>query len=118
MTLVNLGTGIGGAMVLDGRLYRGHSGMAGEFGHQQMVPEGRPCECGHRGCYVQTEGRCFWSPAEAGVVCVDTTGAGDSFVGGFLSCLAQDLPLEACLAFANRCGARAVEHVGATAWIT
>ena len=75
-------------------------------------------KCGDRGCYVQTEGRCFWSPAEAGVACVDTTGAGDSFVGGFLSCLAQDLPLEACLAFANRCGARAVEHVGATAWIT
>ena len=75
-------------------------------------------KCGARGCYVQTKGLSFWSPAEEGVVCVDTTGAGDSFVGGFLSCLARELPLEECAAFANRCGARAVEHVGATAWIT
>ncbi|WP_313408086.1 ROK family protein, partial [Aeromicrobium sp.] len=53
VVLVNLGTGIGGAMVLDGRLYRGHSGMAGEFGHQRVVDEGRPCECGNRGCWEQ-----------------------------------------------------------------
>ena len=75
-------------------------------------------KCGNRGCYVKTKGQAFWAPAEKGVVCVDTTGAGDSFVGGFLSCLAKNLPLEDCVAFANRCGARAVEHVGATAWIT
>ena len=75
-------------------------------------------KCGNRGCYVKTNGHAFWAPAEKGVVCVDTTGAGDSFVGGFLSCLAKNLPLEDCVAFANRCGARAVEHVGATAWIT
>lgn len=53
VTLVNLGTGIGGAMVLDGRLYRGHSGMAGEFGHQRVVDDGLPCECGNRGCWEQ-----------------------------------------------------------------
>lgn len=53
VVLVNLGTGIGGAMVLDGRLYRGHSGMAGEFGHQRVVDDGRPCECGNRGCWEQ-----------------------------------------------------------------
>ena len=75
-------------------------------------------KCGARGCYVQTAARSFWSPAEEGVTCVDTTGAGDSFVGGFLSCLARDLPLEECAAFANQCGARAVEHVGATTWVT
>src|SRR5690606_18784511 len=53
VVLVNLGTGIGGAMVLDGRLYRGSSGMAGEFGHQRVVDDGRPCECGNRGCWEQ-----------------------------------------------------------------
>lgn len=53
LVLVNLGTGIGGAMVLDGRLYRGHAGMAGEFGHQRVVEDGRPCECGNRGCWEQ-----------------------------------------------------------------
>ncbi|MET1133845.1 MAG: ROK family protein [Aeromicrobium sp.] len=53
VVLVNLGTGIGGAMVLDGKLYRGHSGMAGEFGHQRVVDDGLPCECGNRGCWEQ-----------------------------------------------------------------
>jgi glucokinase len=50
---VTLGTGIGGALVLDGRLYRGANGMAGEFGHMQVVPGGRRCECGNRGCWEQ-----------------------------------------------------------------
>ncbi len=53
MLLVTLGTGIGGALVLDGRPWRGASGMAGEFGHMQLVPDGAPCECGRRGCWEQ-----------------------------------------------------------------
>lgn len=51
--LVALGTGIGGGIVLDGRVRRGYGGMAGEFGHQQVVPEGVACECGGRGCWEQ-----------------------------------------------------------------
>ncbi|HEX3932611.1 MAG TPA: ROK family glucokinase [Nocardioides sp.] len=50
---VTLGTGIGGALVLDNRVYRGANGMAGEFGHMQVVPDGRRCECGNRGCWEQ-----------------------------------------------------------------
>jgi glucokinase len=50
---VTLGTGIGGALVLDQRVYRGANGMAGEFGHMQVVPEGHWCECGNRGCWEQ-----------------------------------------------------------------
>ena len=50
---VTLGTGIGGALVLDNRVYRGANGMAGEFGHMQVVPEGHWCECGNRGCWEQ-----------------------------------------------------------------
>ena len=53
MVLVTLGTGIGGAFVIDGRVWRGASGMAGEFGHMQVVPDGAPCECGRRGCWEQ-----------------------------------------------------------------
>lgn len=48
-----LGTGIGGALVLDQRVYRGANGMAGEFGHFQVVPDGHWCECGNRGCWEQ-----------------------------------------------------------------
>ncbi len=50
---VTLGTGIGGALVIDGRVFRGANGMAGEFGHMQVVPQGHRCECGNRGCWEQ-----------------------------------------------------------------
>jgi glucokinase len=50
---VNLGTGIGGGVLLDGALYRGRFGVAGEFGHMQVVPGGHRCECGNRGCWEQ-----------------------------------------------------------------
>jgi glucokinase len=50
---LTLGTGIGGALILDGRIFRGSNGMAGEFGHMQVVPEGRLCECGNTGCWEQ-----------------------------------------------------------------
>ncbi|MDT0330814.1 ROK family glucokinase [Nocardiopsis lambiniae] len=53
VVVVNLGTGIGGAIVLGGRLYRGRYGLAGEFGHMTVVPGGHRCECGNRGCWEQ-----------------------------------------------------------------
>lgn len=53
VVVVNLGTGIGGAIVLNGRLYRGRYGLAGEFGHMTVVPGGHRCECGNRGCWEQ-----------------------------------------------------------------
>lgn len=73
-------------------------------------------KCGARGCYVKSAERSFWAEAEKNIPCVDSTGAGDSFAAGFLSGLAQDLPLEECIALANRCGAKAIQQVGATAW--
>ncbi|WP_322747419.1 MULTISPECIES: ROK family glucokinase [unclassified Frankia] len=50
---VTVGTGIGGGIVLDGRLHRGHFGIGGEIGHMQIVPGGQPCGCGNRGCFEQ-----------------------------------------------------------------
>ncbi|MGH3906348.1 MAG: ROK family protein [Pseudonocardiaceae bacterium] len=49
--LVVLGTGIGGALLVDGELFRGAYGVAPELGHLRLVPEGRPCSCGKRGCW-------------------------------------------------------------------
>jgi predicted NBD/HSP70 family sugar kinase len=43
-------SGVGGGLVLDGTLYRGAGGYAGEVGHIKLVPGGRPCGCGGRGC--------------------------------------------------------------------
>ncbi|HZT16460.1 MAG TPA: ROK family protein [Gaiellaceae bacterium] len=44
------GTGIGGGLVLDGRLHLGPAARAGEFGHHTVAEDGLPCECGNRGC--------------------------------------------------------------------
>lgn len=50
---ITLGTGIGGGLVMDGRLYRGRFGVAAEVGHYRMVPFGRRCNCGNHGCWEQ-----------------------------------------------------------------
>ncbi|MDQ3806150.1 MAG: ROK family protein, partial [Acidobacteriota bacterium] len=50
MFYVTIGTGIGGALILEGRLWRGVSGFAGEFGHITIDPEGVECMCGNVGC--------------------------------------------------------------------
>lgn len=48
--MITLGTGIGGALLLDGRIYRGAQGAAGEIGHTVVDRHGEPCRCGRRGC--------------------------------------------------------------------
>jgi glucokinase len=48
--LVTLGTGIGAGLIINGQLYRGASGFAGEFGHMTIDPEGIECACGNIGC--------------------------------------------------------------------
>jgi glucokinase len=53
MCIITLGTGIGGGIVLGGRIWHGMTGMAGEVGHVTVVPDGLPCNCGNRGCAEQ-----------------------------------------------------------------
>src|SRR5262249_23453727 len=50
LVAVFIGTGVGSGAVLNGRLWRGTSNVAGEVGHTQVVPDGVPCPCGARGC--------------------------------------------------------------------
>jgi glucokinase len=47
---LTLGTGVGGVVVVDGRVLQGHDGTAGEIGHQTIEPDGPWCGCGNRGC--------------------------------------------------------------------
>lgn len=74
-------------------------------------------KCGKKGCYVAAQREAFWVPAKEQVQCVDTTGAGDSFAGGFLAALSEGRSIRECAEFANQCGAKAVSAVGATAWL-
>ena len=53
MMMLTVGTGIGGGIVVNGALYRGAFGIAAEFGHMRVVPEGHICGCGARGCFEQ-----------------------------------------------------------------
>jgi glucokinase len=51
VVMVTLGTGIGGGLVIDGTVFRGAYGIACEYGHMTVVPDGRLCACGNRGCW-------------------------------------------------------------------
>ena len=53
LLLVTVGTGVGGGIVVGGRLHRGAAGVAAEIGHIRVVPDGRLCGCGNRGCWEQ-----------------------------------------------------------------
>lgn len=53
MLLLTVGTGLGGALVVDGRLVRGAYGVAAEVGHMRVVPDGHLCGCGLHGCWEQ-----------------------------------------------------------------
>ncbi|TPW76398.1 ROK family protein [Schumannella soli] len=53
MTMLTIGTGVGGAVVVGDRLLRGGFGTGGEIGHLRVVPGGLPCGCGARGCIEQ-----------------------------------------------------------------
>jgi glucokinase len=50
---VTISTGIGGGIMIDGRIYAGANGTAGEIGHMTIDPEGPPCGCGNTGCWEQ-----------------------------------------------------------------
>ncbi len=53
MIMVTVGTGVGGGIVMCGKLQRGAHGLGSEFGHMVLVPEGRLCACGLHGCWEQ-----------------------------------------------------------------
>ncbi|HUQ00278.1 MAG TPA: ROK family protein [Aeromicrobium sp.] len=64
--LVTVGTGIGGAVIINGRVHRGWQGEAGEIGHLIVERDGRHCPCGSRGCWEQyASGRALMRAAAA-----------------------------------------------------
>jgi glucokinase len=78
LVMVALGTGIGGALILGGRLFTGAGGMAGEIGHVSVAPwDGPLCRCGRRGCLgALAPGRAFTGTRDEVERAVEALGAG------------------------------------------
>lgn len=69
MVMLTLGTGLGGAIILDDRLIRGAFGAAGELGHMRVVPSGHYCGCGHEGCWeMYASGRALTRAARMALI--------------------------------------------------
>ncbi|HMJ74553.1 MAG TPA: ROK family protein [Iamia sp.] len=92
-----MGTGVGGGLILDGRLWRGPRGLAGEIGHVTVRAGGRPCGCGGRGHMEAYAGRVGMEREarrrhDAGeeTVLVELAGEGRMKSGTFAKALAQD----------------------------
>jgi glucokinase len=81
LVFLTLSTGVGAGLVLDGRLYRGAGGLAGELGHVPVVWDGESCACGLRGCLEAYVGGAAWTrrlrrvTPEASVVAARAGGA-------------------------------------------
>ena len=84
MVMLTLGTGVGGAIVADGKLYRGGFGIGAEFGHMRFVPDGRECGCGQRGCLEQ------YGSGTALLNSAKELAASDSPQGAYLRSLVSD----------------------------
>lgn len=66
MIMLTMGTGVGGAVIASGQLYRGGHGIAGELGHTRFIRDGRACGCGQNGCLEQyASGRALQREANA-----------------------------------------------------
>jgi predicted NBD/HSP70 family sugar kinase len=79
--MFTLGTGVGGGILSDGRILRGHGGVAGHLGHITVDPDGPPCICGNHGCLEATfSARVIemdaWSAIHRGVVTALSKGGG------------------------------------------
>jgi glucokinase len=89
LLFVAVGTGIGGALVLGGELWRGAGGLAGEIGHVAIARDGRRCDCGRRGCVNRYASGVALDQPGAGLA--DATAALGAAIGSALNLL--DVPL-------------------------
>lgn len=76
MVMLTMGTGVGGAVIIGGRMFHGGHGIAGELGHMRFTRNGLPCGCGQNGCLEQyASGRAL--QREAGAI-ADSGGIGET----------------------------------------
>jgi glucokinase len=92
---LTIGTGIGGGIVLDGKIYHGASDIAGEFGHMTIDPAGRRCKCGNYGCLeAYASGPAIAARAREGVEAGVASRLGD-YVRGNLEAVTAQVVYEA-----------------------
>lgn len=111
---VKAATGVGAGLVLDGRLYRGATGTAGEFGHMTIDPAGPICRCGNRGCvevYAGADG--VLEPLRRRHAELDLRGAIDLAAAGDIGCrrVIADAGRALGVAVAGACNLLAPERV-------
>jgi glucokinase len=109
VVLITVGTGIGGGLILGGQLYRGRFGIGGEPGHYRVVPDGRPCGCGNKGCFEQyasgnalvraARERAAAAPGKAKALMAMGNGTVDGIEGSHITEAARDGDLIALAAF-------------------
>ncbi|MCC2333473.1 ROK family glucokinase [Cellulomonas wangsupingiae] len=100
MVMLTLGTGLGGAIVMNGRLARGAWGAAAEIGHMRVVPGGHYCGCGHEGCWEQyvsgsalvrdAQATAITQPERAAGLLALAGGRADAITGPLVTRAAQD----------------------------
>jgi glucokinase len=104
---LTLGTGIGGGICADGKIYRGHRGTAAEIGHMIIEPDGLPCECGNRGCLetlasgtaLEREATRFMSEDETSLLKEMCGGNPGALTGEMISAAAEEGDTAALKAF-------------------
>lgn len=87
----------------------------------KLVAAGVKCaviKCGEKGCIIRTKDECIHLPAYPYADCIDTTGAGDTFVAGFLYAMSEGMSLKECGLFANAAASCNIEKTGATNGLT
>lgn len=100
VVLLTIGTGVGGGVIIGGRLLRGHFGIGAELGHYRAVPDGLPCGCGQHGCieqYASGSALTRWvkkaaanEPERAKILLGLGDGTPDGIVGAHITVAARD----------------------------
>lgn len=96
LVCLTVGTGIGGAIIIDGRLYTGSSGSAGEIGHMVIEANGVRCKCGNNGCLeALASGTAIAREAVAHVACGEPSSLNEIVAGRLENITAEKVALAA-----------------------
>ena len=97
MVFIAIGTGIGGGIVIDGKLRLGPVGAAGELGHQTIAPDGPPCGCGNHGCLETLASGTALAAAGIRLMLMGLAPGLHTLVGGDANLVTAELMAEAAL---------------------